>query len=74
MTGEQAAHHDIVMMKVSQGNSRAYTLARLKRERPDLFQRVKAKAITANAAAIETGYAFRGSRHPCSCGEPSALP
>ncbi len=29
MTGEQGAHHDNVMMKASQGNSRAYTLVRL---------------------------------------------
>jgi hypothetical protein len=36
MTGEQGAHHDIVMMKAQQGNSLAYTLARLNRDRPDL--------------------------------------
>jgi hypothetical protein len=42
--------------KAEQGTSRSYTLARLKRERPDLFERVKAKKLSANAAAIETGF------------------
>jgi hypothetical protein len=35
---------------------RAYTLSRLRRERPDLFDRVKAKELSANAAAIEAGW------------------
>ena len=39
-----------------QGNSRAYTLVRLKNERPDLFAQVCAKELTANAAAKLAGW------------------
>ncbi len=42
--------------KANAGNSRAYTLSRLKKERPDLFDRVAANELTANAAAIEAGW------------------
>ena len=49
-------HHDNVMMKATQGNSRAYTLDRLQRERPDLYAEVVAKKKSANAAAIEAGW------------------
>ncbi len=37
--------------KADAGTSRAYTLCRLKNERPDLFERVVAKELTANRAA-----------------------
>ena len=37
--------------KADTGNSRAYTLTRLKNERPDLFEKVCAKELTANRAA-----------------------
>jgi hypothetical protein len=43
-------------VKPTKGTSRAYTLDRLKRERPDLFSRVAAKELSANAAAIEAGF------------------
>ena len=42
--------------KSTQGTSRAYTLTRLKKERPDLFDRVAANELTANRAAIEAGW------------------
>ena len=42
--------------KADAGNSRAYTLCRLKNERPDLFERVVAKELTANRAAVEAGW------------------
>ncbi len=42
--------------KQMQGNSRAYTLDRLKRKHPALFDRVKAGELSANAAAIEAGF------------------
>ena len=42
--------------KADAGTSRAYTLTRLKKERPDLFERVCAKELSANAAAIEAGW------------------
>lgn len=49
-------HHDNIMMKAVQGTSRAYTLDRLGRERPDLYTRVISKELSANAAAIEAGW------------------
>lgn len=47
---------DNISIKPEHGTSLAYTLDRLKRERPDLFNRVVAKEISANAAAIEAGF------------------
>jgi hypothetical protein len=46
--------HDNVMS--SQGNAATYTLARLKRDHPDLAARVVAGELTANAAAIQAGF------------------
>jgi hypothetical protein len=45
-----------IKQKPKHGNTRAYTLDRLKRERPDLFDKVKAGKLSANAAAIEAGF------------------
>jgi hypothetical protein len=41
---------------ISFGTSTRYTLARLDRDRPDLAAKVRAKEITANAAAIQAGF------------------
>jgi hypothetical protein len=50
------------------GNSAIYTLKRLKRDRPDLFQQVLGGALSANAAAIEAGFRKK-SKHRCpKCG------
>ena len=38
------------------GNALGYTLRRLKRDHPELFARVIAKELSANAAAIEAGF------------------
>jgi len=38
------------------GTSAAYTLARLKRDEPSLYERVKRGELSANAAAIEAGW------------------
>ena len=38
------------------GNSRDYILARLKRDRPDLAEKVMAGDMSAHAAAIEAGF------------------
>jgi hypothetical protein len=54
-TGKPGAHNHNIM-RSRQGTSRAYTLDRLKRDRPDLFDRVKANNLSANAAAIEAGW------------------
>jgi hypothetical protein len=42
--------------RFQRGNQRAYILARLHRDRPDLAQRVEAGELSANAAAIEAGF------------------
>jgi hypothetical protein len=44
---------DNVTLEPKRGNRRAYVLSRLKRSRPDLFDKVVAGKMTANAAAIE---------------------
>jgi len=51
-------------VKVSgeRGNSRSYTLARLKRDFPALYQNVKAGLMSANRAAIQAG--FREQKPP----------
>ena len=56
--GHPVPNHDNIMNrnKAEQGTSLGYTLDRLKRDHPDLFERVKAKEISANAAAIEAGF------------------
>ena len=50
-----AGSNNNVMTSV-QGNSKAYTLDRLKREAPKLFDAVCAGELSANAAAIEAGF------------------
>ena len=48
---------DIVSLDtVEHGNSKSYTVSRLKRDRPDLFERVVAGELSANKAAIEAGF------------------
>ena len=43
-------------IKPQHGTTRAYTLDVLAREWPDLFKQVKAKKLSANAAAIKAGF------------------
>lgn len=38
------------------GNTKAYTLRRLSKDHPDLFEQVKAGELTANQAAIKAGF------------------
>lgn len=49
-------------VKNLQGTSRAYTVSRLKNQKPDLFARVLSGELTPNQAAIEAG--FRKRRTP----------
>ena len=50
-------HNNIIEVHpIEQGTSRPYTLARLSAKRPDLYERVKAGDLSANAAAIEAGW------------------
>jgi hypothetical protein len=50
--------HDnvIILNKSEQGNSLAYTLSRLKRQRTDLYRRVIAGELSANKAAAHAGW------------------
>lgn len=56
--GKRAAsdNSDNITIKSPRGTNRAYTLDRLKREQPDLFKRVVAKELSANAAAVAAGW------------------
>jgi hypothetical protein len=47
---------------------RAYILARLDRDRPDLAARVRAHELSANAAAIEAGFRKKPKRRCPECG------
>jgi hypothetical protein len=54
---EQArTNSDIITIDPKRGTSRAYTLERLERERPDLYEQVKAEKLSANAAAKLAGW------------------
>lgn len=46
------------------GNSVSYALRRLSRERPDLYERVKAGELTANAAMVAAGFRDRTVQVP----------
>jgi hypothetical protein len=54
--GKPSHNPDNVSITDGHGNSRSYTLDRLRREAPALFQAVCAGEISANAAAIEAGF------------------
>jgi hypothetical protein len=55
-TKEGAISDNITNCTMDRGNSKAYTVSRLKRDRPDLFERVVAGELSANRAAIEAGF------------------
>lgn len=55
--GERTDFNDnVIEVKATQGNSLAYTLDRLHREAPELYEQVVAKEMSANAAAIKAGF------------------
>lgn len=58
VTPAKHAHHDSdnITITPGRGTARSYTLSRLKREKPKLFQRVVSGELSANAAAIEAGF------------------
>jgi hypothetical protein len=47
---------DNITLDDGRGTSRSYVLSRLKKSSPDLFAKVVAGELTANAAAIEAGF------------------
>ena len=51
-----------IINHAERGNTRSYTVSRLKKQRPDLFDQVKDGKMSANAAAIEAG--FRKKKTP----------
>lgn len=53
---------NVSIINESHGNTRAYTVSRLKIQRPDLFTKVVAGELSPNKAAIEAG--FRKIRTP----------
>ena len=48
--------NNVNLASLPKGNSRAYALNRLEREAPELFERVVAGELSANAAAIKAGF------------------
>jgi hypothetical protein len=54
--GGDTTNNNVISGRSTQGNSKAYTLARLSKESPELFAEVKAGKISANAAAIKAGW------------------
>lgn len=56
---EDKSHDNVMRLKPGQGNSQGYTLDRLKRDHRELFDRVVAGELSANAAAIEAGFRKR---------------
>ena len=59
---------NVITKKPKQGNSKAYTLTRLKKVRPDLLAKVEAGKLSANAAAIQAGFRKK-PEHKCpECG------
>ena len=62
-TETKSINDNIINTLSSQGTSKAYTVSRLKRDRPDLFEKVVAGELSANKAAIEAGFRRR-SRTP----------
>jgi hypothetical protein len=65
---------DINDVKAAKGTSRAYTLSRLKRERPDLFAQVVAGKLSANKAAIRAGFRKKPSPYEAALGAALRLP
>jgi hypothetical protein len=53
---ERENRGDNITPKSERGTSATYTLKRLKRDRPDLLERVVAGELSANAAAIAAGF------------------
>jgi hypothetical protein len=49
-------NNNIMVDPAVQGTSKAYQIERLKKEKPELYQKVKEKKLSANAAMIEAGF------------------
>lgn len=49
-------NNNVILAAPVQGNSRSYTVARLKQQAPELFEKVVSGELSANAAAIQAGF------------------
>jgi hypothetical protein len=47
---------NVKRINASTGNTRAYTLTRLQKDNPEIYEEVKAGKLTANAGAIKAGW------------------
>ncbi len=56
VTPPDGVHHGHDNIITRQGTSRSCTLSRSKRDHPEIFARVVAGELSANAAAIEAGF------------------
>jgi hypothetical protein len=73
-TGANRYRHNNVMSVEKQGNSPAYALRRLKRDRPDLAELVISGKLTTNAAAIKAGFRARTISVPIDTPEHALKP
>jgi hypothetical protein len=71
-TNQHTKGNNNIITQPKQGTSRAYTLDRLHREAPELYQRVVDKELSANQAAIEAG--FRKVKTPVEQLQPLEAP
>jgi hypothetical protein len=57
VTAPKHVHRDGDIVTISErGNTKSYTVARLRREAPELYEEVKQGRLSANAAAIRAGF------------------
>ena len=56
---EDRSGYNITLINAIKGTSKSYTLSRLKRELPELFQEVIDGNLSANAAAIKVGFSIQ---------------
>lgn len=55
-SGNRITNNNVIGGLSVQGNSRSYTVARLKQQAPELFEKVVSGELSANAAAIQAGF------------------
>jgi hypothetical protein len=55
-SGKRETSDNVTNLDGGRGNTKSYTLSRLQQHHPDLYERVKAKQLSANAAAKEAGF------------------
>lgn len=53
---ESGISNNVTISTPDRGNSRSYTVARLKQQAPELFEKVVSGELSANAAAIQAGF------------------